>query len=171
MNLQVVNSQRCTRAFHQHQMGMKLQLALYFLLLMTLQVNHLPPPLPPPLSNSSCLFTPCQPLYASCSAILLYFSRYCTVRFKMFSFFVYVCFLCIMHEKYYKPITVWYYTADCVSWVPGLTLLDLRTCSWKGTRSYAGNLKKELQSKMMSLILNMFLRCLKIFRKRLNTWV
>ena len=21
-------------------------------------------------------------------------------------------------EKYYKPITVWYYIADCVSWVP-----------------------------------------------------
>ena len=30
-------------------------------------------------------------------------------------------------EKYYKPITVQYYIADCVSWVPRLTLLDLRT--------------------------------------------
>ena len=29
-------------------------------------------------------------------------------------------------EKYYKPITVQYYIADCVSWVPRLTLLDLR---------------------------------------------
>ena len=28
-------------------------------------------------------------------------------------------------EKYYKPITVWYYEADCVSWVPRLTLVDL----------------------------------------------
>ena len=28
--------------------------------------------------------------------------------------------------KYYKPITVQYYTADCVSWVPRLTLLDLQ---------------------------------------------
>ena len=28
-------------------------------------------------------------------------------------------------EKYYKPITVQYYIADCVSWVPRLTLLDL----------------------------------------------
>ena len=26
---------------------------------------------------------------------------------------------------YYKPITVQYYIADCVSWVPRLTLLDL----------------------------------------------
>ena len=27
-------------------------------------------------------------------------------------------------ENYYKPITVQYYIADCVSWVPRLTLLD-----------------------------------------------
>ena len=30
-------------------------------------------------------------------------------------------------EKYYKPIAVQYYIADCVSWVPRPTLLDLRT--------------------------------------------
>ena len=30
-------------------------------------------------------------------------------------------------EKYYKPITVEYYIADCISWVPRLTLSDLRT--------------------------------------------
>ena len=30
-------------------------------------------------------------------------------------------------EKYYKPITVQYHIANCVSWVPRLTLLDLRT--------------------------------------------
>ena len=29
-------------------------------------------------------------------------------------------------EKYYKPITVQYYIADCVSWVRRLTLLDLQ---------------------------------------------
>ena len=28
-------------------------------------------------------------------------------------------------EKYYKPITVQYYTANCVTWVPRLALLDL----------------------------------------------
>ena len=28
-------------------------------------------------------------------------------------------------EKYYKVITVQYYIADCVGWVPRLTLLDL----------------------------------------------
>ena len=30
-------------------------------------------------------------------------------------------------EKYYKPITVQYYIANCVSWAPRLTLLDLGT--------------------------------------------
>ena len=30
-------------------------------------------------------------------------------------------------EKYYKPFTVRYYIADCVSWVLRLTLLDLQT--------------------------------------------
>ena len=29
-------------------------------------------------------------------------------------------------EKYYKPIRVQYYIADCVSWVSSLTLLDLQ---------------------------------------------
>ena len=28
-------------------------------------------------------------------------------------------------EKYSRPITIQYYLADCVSWVPRLTLLDL----------------------------------------------
>ena len=37
-------------------------------------------------------------------------------------------------EKYYKPITVWYYIADCVSWVPSLTLLDLWT-NWTSKRA------------------------------------
>ena len=37
----------------------KIQLALHFLLLMILQLYHLSGPLPPPVSNSSCLFTRC----------------------------------------------------------------------------------------------------------------
>ena len=37
-----------------------------------------------------------------------------------------MCYLC---EKYYKTVTVQYSTADCVSWVPRLALLDLGT-SW-----------------------------------------
>ena len=38
--------------------------------------HHFPPPLPSPVSNSSCLFIKCQPLCASYCTILLYFSRY-----------------------------------------------------------------------------------------------
>ena len=49
-------------------------------------------------------------------------------------------------EKYYKPITVQYYIANCVSWVSGLTLLDLtnkldlRTRSRNRTHSHVGDL-------------------------------
>ena len=48
-------------------------------------------------------------------------------------------------EKYYKPITVQYAIANCVIWVPRLTLLDLTNKldlarSWNGTRSYVGDL-------------------------------
>ena len=42
-------------------------------------------------------------------------------------------------EKYYKPITVQYYIADCVSWVPRLTWLDLGK-----NGSYKRNLRTEL---------------------------
>ena len=48
--------------------------------------------------------------------VLLYFSRYCTVRFSKV-FFLYFLMYCLC-EKYYKPIIVQYYIADCVSWVP-----------------------------------------------------
>ena len=85
-----------------------------------------PSALPSPTS-SSCLFTRCQPLYASCYTVLLYFSRYCTVRLKMFSLFLCLFVTYYLCEKYYKPITVQYCIADCVSWVPRLTLLDLQT--------------------------------------------
>ena len=52
------------------------QLALCLLLLTILQLYHLPPPPSPPVSNSSCLFTPCRPLCVSCCTVLLHFSRY-----------------------------------------------------------------------------------------------
>ena len=42
-------------------------------------------------------------------------------------------------EKYYKPIIVQYYIANCVSWVPRLTLLDLQT-NW----TYEHTFKREL---------------------------
>ena len=43
------------------------------LLLMILQLCHLPPPLPPPVSKSFCLFTRCQFLHANCCTALLNF--------------------------------------------------------------------------------------------------
>ena len=52
--------------------------------------GRLPPLLCPPATDFSCLLTQCQPLCASCHAMLLYFSRYCTVRVKMFSLFFYI---------------------------------------------------------------------------------
>ena len=67
-----------------------------------------PPPLPPPVSNYSCLFIQC---HLCVPAVVLYFSRYCFVRLKNVLF----CGLCFMYylcEKYYKLFTVWYYIAD-----------------------------------------------------------
>ena len=98
-----------------------------------------PPPLPPPVSNSSCPFNRYQPLYASCWTVLLYFSRYCTARLKMFYFLL--LFLCVIYMKSITNITVQYYIADCVSQVPRLTLLDLWMHSQNGICSYVGDLQ------------------------------
>ena len=140
-----LNLARNQNLCHQRQAWVKLQLALRLLSLMILQLYHPPPPFPPPVSNSSCLFTRCQPLYANCCTVLLYFSRYCTVRLKMF-YFLCLFFRYYLCEKYYKPITVQYYVSDCVSWVPRLSLLDLtnklylRMRSRNGTPLYVGDL-------------------------------
>ena len=82
---------------------------------------------PPPVSDS-CLFPRCQAPYASRCTVLLYFSRYCTIRLKMFSLFFCVCLLFTYYlcEKYYKIIIVQHYVAGCVIWLPRLTLQDLR---------------------------------------------
>ena len=52
--------------------------------------------------------------------VLLYFSRYHTVRLEMFYFLHFLC--TTFCEKYYKLITVQCYIANCVSWVARLTL-------------------------------------------------
>ena len=112
---------------------MKLRLALSLLLLAILQLRHLPPP----VTNSSCLFARCQPLCASCCPVLLYLIKALYRRIKNVFFFMFAMYyLC---EEYYKPNKVQYYTANCVRWVPRLTnKLDLRTCSRKGTHSHEG---------------------------------
>ena len=77
----------------------------------------------PSSNNSACLFIHCQPLYASWYTPLLF--KVLDYKILNVSFSVFLMhYLC---EKYYKPITVQYYVASCVSWVPRLTLLDLWT--------------------------------------------
>ena len=48
-------------------------------------------PLPAPVSNTSCLFSRCQPVCQLLYCIPLYFSRYCTVRLENV-FFIFVIF-------------------------------------------------------------------------------
>ena len=125
-----IESSKDQNPCHQRQAWGMLQLALCLLLLMVLQLCHLLPPLPPlppPVSNASCPFTQCQSLHAGCCTFWRYctgFSTYCTVRLKLFSLF-FVSVFYVLCEKYYTPITVQSYIADCVIWVPWLTLLDL----------------------------------------------
>ena len=76
---------------------------------------------PPPVSNSSFLSTQCH------CCMQLYCTFKDTVRLKMFIFCVGLFFMYYLCEKYYKPITIQYYIANCVSWVPRLILLDLGT--------------------------------------------
>ena len=59
--------------------------------------DHLPHPLSPPVSNSCCLFTWCQHLYASYCSVL-FKALYCTIKNALL-FLFYMYYLC---EKYYK---------------------------------------------------------------------
>ena len=108
-NLQVSNFERCRHALHHCQVWAKLQLALPLLVLTVLQLSHLPSLLLPPVSDASWLFIQCQPLYASCCTLLLYFSRYYLENVFLCLFFI--CYLC---EKNYKILTQ--ITTDYISW-------------------------------------------------------
>ena len=88
---------------HQHQAWLKLQLALHLLLLTILWLYHLPLPLPLPASNSSCLLTQCQPLYASCCTVL-FKALYCKIKNVFFIFFVFFFMYCV------KNIDLWQYS-------------------------------------------------------------
>ena len=66
----------------------------------------------------------CQLL--SCTSVFFYLLYYKT---KMFSLFFAFVFMHYLYEKYYEPIIVQYNIANCVSWNPRLTLLDILT-SW-----------------------------------------
>ena len=59
-------------------------------------------------------------------AIVLSTELFKVLHCKFENVLFYVClFTYYLCEKYYKPVTVQYYIADCVSWVPRLNLLDL----------------------------------------------
>ena len=92
-----------------------------------------PSALPSPTSSPSSsqeLFLPfhlmpapvCQLLY--CTTVLFQVLC-CKIKNVSFIFCVCLFFMYYLCEKYYKPITVQYYIADCVSWVLRLTLLNL----------------------------------------------
>ena len=88
MNLHVVNFQKRKRAIHQHQVWVKLQLALHL---------YCWQPFSSTISRllsllQSVTFLTCSldasPQYAGCYTVLLYFSNYCTVGLKFFSLFL-----------------------------------------------------------------------------------
>ena len=84
-----------------------------------------PPSYRPSFSNSSCLFTRYQPLICQlCTGLFKVLCYKMTNDLFIFQF-VFLCIICV--KKYYKPMQVSYYIADCVSWVPRLTLLDFQT--------------------------------------------
>ena len=94
------NKATCTISVR-HEWGCRF--ALHLLLLTALQLCHLPPPLSPPVSDSSHLLARCQALCASYCTMLLYFSRCCTVRLKM-SYFLYVLFVWKVLSSYYSTV-------------------------------------------------------------------
>ena len=68
------------------------------------------------------------PLYTSCWTVPLCFSRYCSLSLECLLYFLYlIVFYVLFVWKVLQTITVQYYIADCVSWEPKLTLLDLWT--------------------------------------------
>lgn len=89
----------------------KLQPVFLLLLLTTLQLWRLPPPVLPSVTNSAYLLSPGQPR-ASCCTVSLCFSRHWTVRCVMF----FICFFMYqLYERFYKPITTQNYIAACVT--------------------------------------------------------
>ena len=72
-------------------------------------------PPPPPVSNSSCLFTQFQPVcqLLFCATVLLKV-LHCDIK-NVYFLCVSLLFMYYMCEKYYRPITIQNYIANCVS--------------------------------------------------------
>ena len=114
-------------------------LALRLLLLTALQLCHLPPPLPPPGSRSSCLFTRCQPLCASCCTAVLCKVLYCETENVL------LCLLCIICIKSVKNLLQYssrqpIILVGCLGWIGLKNKLNLQTRSRNRPCSYVGNL-------------------------------
>ena len=105
-------------------------------------INHSKSPTCKPSSCRLSKMLTCAPVPAcqllNCSTVL-FKVLYCKIKNVLFFVFVFLCTHCLC-KKCYKPVTVQYYTADCVRCVPRLTLLDFWTSSQNGTRPYAVDL-------------------------------
>ena len=103
------------------------------------QWKHFSPqgPACPLAQRPDSLNVPHSAIFAPCITVL-FKVLYCKIKNVFFIFCVHflMYYLC---EKYYKPITVKYYTGDCVSWVPSLILLDVWT-NW----TYECTLRRKL---------------------------
>ena len=81
------------------------------------------------ISSLPCLLLPVHPVPAPGCQLLCYTTVLCKVLYSKMKNVHFLC-LFLMYDlckKYYKLNTVQYYTADYVSCVTKLTLLDLRT--------------------------------------------
>ena len=118
---------------HPFQGWVKLQLALHLLLLKILQLYHFSPPLLPPITllDHSLNASPWKP------ATVLIQVLYCKIK-KILNLLCFLAFVYYVCEMYYKLITTQYYIANCVSWVPRLTLLNLWT-NWTYLRMWSWN--------------------------------
>ena len=82
---------------------------------------------------------------------------YCKIKNVFFTFYICLFFMYCLCEKSYKPITVQYYIADCISWVPRLNFvelsnkLDLQTRSQNVTCLYVEGLTV-LVYKLLSIL-------------------
>lgn len=108
MTLQTVNFQRCEHAFRPTSGVSDMPACPPSPAADALQLC----PLPPLLLHHERFWpvhsvpSPVPALSASCCAIVLYFSRSCTVRVQMFSLSLCLFLVCYLCEKHYKPITV-----------------------------------------------------------------
>ena len=103
--------------------------ALCLLLLTTLQLCHLPPLLPPPSVTPRACSLDAGP---SVLAVVLHYHTFKGSVLEDQKCFIFVFLMYYLCENYCKLIIIQYYIANCMSWVPRLTLLDLPTHSWNG---------------------------------------